>query len=254
MSLPSIIVVGPDGVGKTTLVQGLSKALDIPSFKCPSEKEIFRTGGRSSLAFDYTMTHFLEQTGFRFVSDRGYPCEWVYSSVFERETDMDLLGLIDTQHAMLGTRILYLYSSVIPFEEDDIVPMDRYADIRDAYDNFVDWTKCQVTAMDTAEMLTDFHVHGRDTSGLFATQTIERMGLGVSHVWGADGNWYSCIYCHLGAGDFSSPEMRCCQRRKSMSLQTKHVHRWSPNGSNMRCVECEIEAHMGSAVFQGGKP
>jgi GTPase SAR1 family protein len=171
----SVIVVGPDGVGKTTVVKELSRRLKIPSFKCPSEKEIFRTGGRSSLVFDYTLTHFLRQTGFSFVSDRGHPCEWVYSSVFGRETDMEMLSMIDTQHALLGTRVLYLYSSVLPFEEDDIVPSERYYDIRDAYDNFMGWTECNVTAMDTAMMLTEYHVHSRDVSGTFAAQAIDLM-------------------------------------------------------------------------------
>jgi GTPase SAR1 family protein len=174
----SIIVVGPDGVGKTTLVRSISKRLGIPSFKCPSEKQIFRQGGRSSLAFDYTLTHFLRQTGHRFISDRGYPCEWVYSTVFGRETDMELLGEIDTQHALLGTRILYLYSSVTPFEEDDIVPSEKYYDIRDTYDTFVGWTHCRLIKMDTANMLTEYHQNSRDVSGLFAAEAIRLMELG----------------------------------------------------------------------------
>lgn len=174
-STPSVIVIGPDGVGKTTIVRRLSQMLGIPSFKCPSEKQIFRSGGKTSLTFDSTLVHFLEQTRFRFISDRGYPCEFSYSYVFGRETDIDLLRSIDTHHASLGTKILYLYSSILPFEEDDIVPMKRYSDIRNAYDNFVGWSECHVTAMDTAEMLTEYHVNKRDVSGLFAAQAIERM-------------------------------------------------------------------------------
>lgn len=174
----SIIVVGPDGVGKTTLVRGISTRLGIPSFKCPSEKQIFRDGGRSSLVFDFNLTHFLRQTGHRFVSDRGYPCEWVYSQVFGRETDMDLLSFIDTNHSLMGTRILYLYSSVPPFEEDDIVPRERLGDIKDVYDNFCDaWTECRVTRMDTAEMLVEYHRNSRDVSGLFADLAIRKMGI-----------------------------------------------------------------------------
>jgi ABC-type cobalamin/Fe3+-siderophores transport system ATPase subunit len=215
---PSIIVIGPDGVGKTTLVRMISSRLDIPSFKCPNEKQIFREGGRSSLAFDYNLTHFLKQTGHRFVSDRGYPCEWVYSRVFKRETDHDLLSLIDTNHALMGTRVLYLYSSVPPFEEDDIVPSECYGDIKDAYDNFCDaWTECQVTRLDTARMLIEYHQNHRDVSGQLAYDAVKLMGIPLSlpHEWRADGTWFSCIYCGTGAGGphVASPDPGMCPRR-----------------------------------------
>lgn len=160
---PSILVVGPDRVGKTTIVRHLSEILKIPSFKCPAEKSIFREGGRSSLAFDYTLTHFLRQTGHRFISDRAYPCEWVYSKVFQRETDAVLLAKIDDMHAELGTQILYLSSSVPPTEPDDLVPMERYEDVRMTYDDFCEWTSVRVTAVDTAPMLAAF-AEGRDIS------------------------------------------------------------------------------------------
>ena len=52
MSKSSLIVIGPDRVGKTTLVKHLSEMTGIPSFKCPTEKQIFQDGGRSSLVFD----------------------------------------------------------------------------------------------------------------------------------------------------------------------------------------------------------
>jgi len=177
MSKNSVIVVGPDGVGKTTLVSIISYKLGIPSFKCPSEKRIFREGGRSSLAFDYTLTHFLEQTGYAFVSDRGYPCEWVYSSVFSRDTDMELLRLIDTAHADLGTRILYLYSSLEPFEEDDIVPASKYEDIKLTYDEFANWTECDIKALDTAPMLHAYHAKGIDHSEGFADTALDLLGI-----------------------------------------------------------------------------
>lgn len=157
---PSILVVGPDRVGKTTIVRHLSRMLGIPSFKCPAEKAIFRDGGRSSLAFDYTLTHFLTQTGYSFISDRAYPCEWVYSKVFGRETDVPLLERIDRMHANLGTRILYLFSSEEPREEDDLVPQERYWDVEGQYRSFCEWTDCKVIAYDTASMLRAFEADG----------------------------------------------------------------------------------------------
>lgn len=173
---PSVLVVGPDGVGKTTLVRKMSKITGIPSFKCPVEKRIFREGGRQSLTFDYMLIHFLEQTGFRFISDRAYPCEFVYSQVFDRATDLDLLLEIDLKHQNIGTQILYLYSSVQPAEPDDIVPPERYWDVKRGYDHFVEWTDCQVTAVDTAEMIGAYR-DGGDRSEEFARVCLERMGV-----------------------------------------------------------------------------
>lgn len=173
---PSIIVIGPDRVGKTTLVKHISDTLKIPAFKCPAEKRIFKEGGRSSLAFDYTLTHFMQQTGVRFVSDRGYPCEWVYSRVFGRETDDQLLELIDSAHEHIGTKILYVWSSEPPTEEDDLVPSEKYWDVVRMYDEFCRWTSAEVTQVDAATMLQAFR-DGFDTSADVARAAIHMMGL-----------------------------------------------------------------------------
>ncbi len=174
---PSIFVVGPDRVGKTTLVQNMSEITKIPTFKCPSEKQIFKDGGRSSLTFDYTLTHFMEQTGYRFISDRAYPCELVYSSVFDRETDWDRLNAIDEMHDKLGTKILYVYSSVQPTEEDDIVPSEKYWDVVAGYEYFRTWSDCAITTIDTASMLEAYR-NGADISKEVAQQCLDMMGLG----------------------------------------------------------------------------
>lgn len=173
---PCVLVVGPDRVGKTTLVQHMSNITKVPAFKCPSEKQIFKDGGRSSLAFDYTLTHFIQQTGYRFISDRAYPCEWVYSRVFNRETDGDLLERIDAAHANIGTKILHVYSSEPPHEEDDLVPADMYWDVVLGYQSFMMWTNCEVITIDTASMLKKFRAGG-DISLDTAHICLEMLGM-----------------------------------------------------------------------------
>jgi hypothetical protein len=172
---PSLLVVGPDRVGKTVLVNHISTILGVPQFKCPTEKQIFKQGGRSSLVFDYTMTRFLQQTGYRFISDRAYPCEWVYSKVFNRETDDQLLKMIDDGHANLGTVILNVFSSVPPSEEDDLVPADKYWDVTRKYQDFKAWTSCDVVTVDTAQMIQAFQ-DGEDISKRVAEEVLENMG------------------------------------------------------------------------------
>jgi len=170
---PSVLVVGPDGVGKTTIAKRMSELTGIPVFKCPTEKQIFRQGGRSSLAFDYTLTHFLQQTGYRFISDRAYPCEWVYSAVFERETDVRLLDEIDHAHVNLGTVILYLYASVQPQEQDELVPPERYWDVKRMYDMFMCWTDCRVVRYDTSQSL---HLSGREREDFDTKRCLALLG------------------------------------------------------------------------------
>lgn len=150
---PSIMVVGPDGVGKTTICEELSTRLGIPTFKFPKEADVFRHGAGSQLTFDLGLAYFMEQTGLRYISDRGYPCEWVYSGVFDRVTDHETLWAIDDVHARIGTKILYLYSSVLPEEKDELVPDEFYWKVKDGYDQFMKWTDCRVYSYDTAGSL-----------------------------------------------------------------------------------------------------
>ncbi len=162
---PSILIEGPDGVGKTTIAKKMSELTHIPTFKATQEKFIFFNDGIQSLAFDYMLTQFLKQTGYRFLSDRSYVSEFCYAKVFGRRSDEHLLGDIDFEHSELGTKILYLYSSVQPVEPDDIVPSDRYWDVKNAYDEFCRWTLCRVLKYDTSQSL---HLSG-DERAIFDT-------------------------------------------------------------------------------------
>lgn len=145
-----MLVEGPDGVGKTTVTAGLAKCLGMETFKCPSESKIFRDGQDGALAFDFMLTKFLEQTGFRFVSDRSYVSEWVYANAFGRDTDWPTLEFIDAAHAELRSKVLYLYSSVQPAERDELVPPEKYWLVKSWYDRFCEWTTCDVVRYDTS--------------------------------------------------------------------------------------------------------
>lgn len=149
MSEPSIIVIGPDRVGKTTIAGEISHYLHVPLFKCPNEKKIFLDGEGGALWFDLHLADLLKQTGHRIISDRGYPCEMVYSQVFGRKTNREMLSAIDKKHAELGTVILYIYASVPPTEEDELVDVKFYDQIRRGYEEFCDWTDCRVVTFDS---------------------------------------------------------------------------------------------------------
>lgn len=172
---PNVLVVGPDRVGKTTIVKHLSKLLGIEAFKCPAEKDIFLKMGDNShltLWFDKMLAHFLMQTGYRFISDRAYPCEFVYSQVFGRKFDHEMFGETEWIHSQIGTVILYLYSSKQPVEPDDIVPSDRYWDVVRKYDEFCEQTPVRVVKFDTSRMLDAFG-DGTDISEEIAQECLK---------------------------------------------------------------------------------
>lgn len=154
MKRPTIIVCGPDGVGKTPIAHAMAHQLGVPYFKVSIEKAIFRREqGPETLWFDLLLTQFLEQADCGMVSDRGYPCEWVYSQVFKRETDHSRLREIDECHAALGTKVVVLYSSETPTKVDELVPRELYGDILDRYREFMRWTRCDVMRYDTSKSL-----------------------------------------------------------------------------------------------------
>lgn len=134
----AIFIVGPDGSGKTEVSTAISSLTGMPRFKCPSEKEWFvGKGFKEHLAFDLMLPHFVDQTHTSFVSDRGYPCEWVYSRAFGRETDDDMLDHIDSLWHSRGGRIVVLARRDYSHVNDDLVETKMLPLIHDLYDEFV---------------------------------------------------------------------------------------------------------------------
>jgi hypothetical protein len=145
-----VIFDSPDGTGKTNIAVALAAKLGIPYFKMTTEHENWRKGKfKEALEFDQTyLMQFLRQTRYSVVIDRAYPAEWVYSQVFNRETNIDLIRSIDDEFARMGACI------VIPVREDysksrddDLVNKDMLPKLHDKYMEFRDFTKCSTVTM-----------------------------------------------------------------------------------------------------------
>lgn len=141
-----IIFDSPDGTGKTNIGYALATKLGIPYFKMTSEHENWRKGKfKEALEFDQTyILEFLKQTGYSAVIDRAYPAEWVYSKVFGRETNDELLKKIDEGFSRLGANI------IIPVREnyanaryDELVPNEMLEKLHSKYMEFRDFTRCK---------------------------------------------------------------------------------------------------------------
>ena len=145
-----IFVIGPDGTGKTEISTWLAQRLGVGRFKVRTEKQNWHDGTfRSSLKFDELLPQFVFQTGAEFVSDRGYPCEWVYSQVFGRQTSFEALEKIDSDWADMGAvHILCRKSDYSTARPDELVPNDRLVELDEKYLEFAEWTRCDTIVMD----------------------------------------------------------------------------------------------------------
>jgi len=150
-----VFFVGPDMCGKTEISKALSRVTDIPYFKASSEHDAFlssRVSKRelflSQLRYaDPRVMDLLKQTGQSVIFDRGYPCEYAYSTTFNRETDEKMLRHLDEEWSKLDARIVLCcredYSKIVD-DLDPTVKGDTLQQIHNAYLEFAKWTKCKL--------------------------------------------------------------------------------------------------------------
>lgn len=141
---------GPDMTGKTNIAKELSRRLDIPYFKSSEEGKTFLSNQDKFIMdlryADPRVADFVLQTNHSVIFDRGYPCEWVYSKFFNRDTDLNALRYVDDIHSAIGTKIIITYRSSYENIIDDLNPDiagSKLRDIEMLYREFLSWTKCQ---------------------------------------------------------------------------------------------------------------
>jgi hypothetical protein len=140
-----IIFDSPDGTGKTTIAKGMSMDLGIPYFKYNGEHDYWREKKfKTALEFDQPfMLQYLKQTGAEIIWDRAWPAEWVYSCVFERETNHEVSNFLNKEYAKLGAWIIVpMRHNYLNNKQDQIIPYEKLIDIHNAYDIFCNWTDC----------------------------------------------------------------------------------------------------------------
>lgn len=149
-----IAVVGPDMCGKTEISKALSKKLGLPYYKAASEHDTYlRHPDRFVQQLRYAdtrMSDFLKQTGYSVIFDRAWPCEFAYSTVFQRETDVDILHKIDDVYAKMGARVIICHRTSYEGIVDDIDPTtkeERLKKLDEAYQSFAMWTKCSTLVL-----------------------------------------------------------------------------------------------------------
>lgn len=117
-----LLIDGSDNLGKTTVVNLLSRKLDLPIIKMPNTAEYIEKGNVEEFSkfYNETIVQFAE---FSFIMDRGFPSSLVYSKVFHRENNLEYLGNIEQK---LNPIIVILTgleegkTGVVSFQKDPI--------------------------------------------------------------------------------------------------------------------------------------
>ena len=151
-----IFFVGPDMCGKTEIAKATACELGVPYFKASSEHDSFlssrvskREAFLNQLRYaDPRVFDVLKQSGYGLVFDRGFPCEYVYSSVLGRETDLTMLRHMDEMWASIGAKIVLCYRKLgysgIVDDLDSSLDASVLLDLERGYREFASWTKCRL--------------------------------------------------------------------------------------------------------------
>ena len=142
-----LVCEGADIVGKTNIGLALSNKLRIPYFKNRLETPSLYDKHYFFNTLKYAqpiVLQLLEQTRQSIIFDRSYPSEFVYSQVYNRGTDFDLLASIDKRYSKLDTRIFIFERENYSGLKDDIIESDKILAVREKYHEFAKFTKCKI--------------------------------------------------------------------------------------------------------------
>ncbi len=148
-----IIFEGPDLCGKTNIAEEVSKRLNIPVYKSGREHDLFHDKDSQYLTLKYgnfEMIKILETTSTSIMFDRFFPSEWVYSQVYDRTRDLDLVLEYDKYWSSLGGKIIWLDKPEMD-GEDELIESSRYNEIRQKYKQYMTMTNCRVLRLDTTD-------------------------------------------------------------------------------------------------------
>lgn len=127
-----ILIDGPDKLGKTTIIERLSRQLNLPVVKMPDAKKYVAAGNIEEFSKFYNeiIVQFQE---FDFIMDRGYPSSVAYSEVFNR--DSESVAYTKDIEQQLRPKV-FILTGERPFAEDDIPEHAvRFKDLKYVYEH-----------------------------------------------------------------------------------------------------------------------
>ena len=149
-----LIIEGPDNCGKTNIASLLSNILKIPVYKSGREVDAFNEidAQYNILKWGvYEQLKMIETYGGGIIFDRFFPSEFVYSRVYNRKSDIELIKKYDKELNKLGGKIIFLDKEVMD-GEDDLIKEEKYQKIREQYEIYKnEITSCSHITIDTSD-------------------------------------------------------------------------------------------------------
>jgi xylose isomerase len=153
-----VIFEGHDRAGKTSISSEFAHQTGLQIFKNHNQLKNFATRSFANSVFIeanyiYQMLQQCQFAGGGIIFDRSMPSEYVYSKVFGRKTDLQMIEVFDEALAQLGAKIIYCHKD-IDFSSkfsDEVVAYSNLEQIKAAYEEYFAFTKCQVLKLETSD-------------------------------------------------------------------------------------------------------
>lgn len=131
---------GPDRCGKTTLSKRLADDYNLAYWRNDDADELLRNNPdawKSVLQFYYSkipmFAKMLASVNKGLILDRNYISEWVYSQVFDRDTDRGIIGKLEGEYSDMGAVIIYCYKDTYEDFDDEFIKRSQIDEIRALY-------------------------------------------------------------------------------------------------------------------------
>ena len=153
-----IILEGPDGSSKTTIVKMLKKKTGFLILKMPGTKKYFKDGDAETPSYLFNRT-VCQLWGVNFLLDRGFPSSIVYTRVYKRQVDLSYLEGVEK---MLNALVIILTATDKELfrrkPNDSIIDKKHRIEVKKEYDHLAkerNWSIIDTTGKDREEVLSN---------------------------------------------------------------------------------------------------
>lgn len=133
-----IIFEGPDSSGKSQIGRELSKRINVPYFKNNRESKRILSNLNSECAVycGIYMADYLSSTGQNVIIDRFHISEYVYATVYNRETNFNDINTISRILTGIRAKVIYCYKENLDNYNDNHIEKEKIPKIKSIYDEY----------------------------------------------------------------------------------------------------------------------